>query len=158
MPDLITHALGPYFAARYTWKTDRASMVVFILGTMLPDLVSRPPNYALIRWFPLVNDLTGPLHSPFMAVLYCLVVSYLFAEPMRRKAYILLLAGSWVHLALDALQIHVGSGYYMLFPLSRWKHVQGLIWPEDSLFIVPVLLVCWLGLLIVQKTRKATRQ
>jgi hypothetical protein len=144
MPDLVTHALVPYLLVKFFKKFDQTSLVVFICGTMLPDLVSRPFNYIFVRTFPLINDFTGPLHSPLMALLYCLLVSYFFAEPVRKKVFIYLLTGSWIHLGLDALQIHVGSGYYLFFPVSRWKQVQGLIWPEDSLWAVPLLIVIWM--------------
>jgi hypothetical protein len=139
MPELITHTLAFFFIAR-RFLSDR-KLVLFLIGTMLPDLVSRPFNILLLRFYPLVSEFTLPLHSPLVVVLYCLLLCYFIQYNLRKQAFLCFLVGSFSHLSLDYLQKHIGPGYLPLFPFSRWYYENGLFWSEYSIYSAGLLAV-----------------
>ncbi len=148
MPDLLTHVATGYLARGAAPK--RLHPGVLILGVILPDIVTRP---IYIVW-PDAYWFVKPLHTPLGLVLLSLAVSGLFVPRDRQRALINLLAGSGLHLALDLLQKHLVGGYALLFPWT-WKSWEiGLIWPEQTLWLLPV----WLALCCLVFWRKKTGQ
>jgi hypothetical protein len=142
--DLITHT-----CTAVLWKAarNRPHVATFVAGTCLPDLFGRVPTMALtaLRWkLPFIPDwlvyLWNPLHMPFGIVLTCYVVSFLFPEATRRVAFLNLLGGGLLHMAVDLLQFHFGVGYLLLFPFSFWDFELGWIGSETTVLIVPFLL------------------
>lgn len=140
MPDLITHSAAAYFVTRSRfWQKFRT---LFFLGTILPDLLSRP-FYIL---FPKLFKLTTAMHTPIFVLLFCLLLAQLF-KSQRKQALSALLAGSGLHFGLDLLQRHLIGGYFWLFPFS-WRTFEiGLFWPEDTVRLIPV----WLSLIITSE-------
>jgi len=118
---------------------------VFALGVILPDLLSRPFHIL----FPSTYWFVVPFHSPLVCLLYCALISLVFAPGLRRICFLALFAGVALHLFLDSFQNQAGPVYYWLFPFSWKSGWFGLFWPEEALFFLPLtimiaLFVAWL--------------
>jgi hypothetical protein len=151
MPDLVTHTAAAYFLVRSPGF--QRFRVLFYLGTILPDLLARPLH---ILW-PQLLFYTLAIHTPFFMLIFCLMLSEFFAQPLCRTIFTYLYAGVVLHFLLDALQRHLGDGYYWLFPFS-WKSFEiGLFWPETLVTFIPLwllLIITMEGILwIIRKTR-----
>jgi hypothetical protein len=133
MPDLLTHLCAAQLLRRGLLAR---RFPLFALGTILPDIISRPIHILFPSAYPFVQ----PLHSPAVCAVYCALVSLLFVPPIRREAFACLLAGAALHLALDACQRQVGPEYLWLFPFSWRPGSIGLFWPEQALFLLPATL------------------
>jgi hypothetical protein len=142
MPDLVTHFAAAYFLkVPNRWSRFR---VPFYLGALLPDLLARPLSII----FPTISYVADSLHTPVVSVIVCLLIAQFFEREIRSGVRINLLLGIFLHFALDLLQKHITASYYWFFPVS-WKSFElGLFWPEDSLKVVPVLVI----LLIIVET------
>ena len=139
MPDLVTHFTIAYCASRpEKWAQYR---IFFYMGTILPDVVSRP-FYIL---FPSAYYYVYSLHSPVMVGLLCVLLSLFFENGLRKTVLSASLAGAGLHFILDLMQNHILDAYYWLFPFSWKTYDLGLFWPEDSLRLVPL----WLCLMLV---------
>jgi hypothetical protein len=121
---------------------------VFVLGSLLPDLVSRVPAAAALfvnqHFFPVPAFWVyfwNPFHLPLGILLTCCGVSFLF--PQQRRATVLpqLLAAGALHLLLDVLQRHTGLGYMLLYPFSTRDFEVGIIGSEASVGLAPFLLI-----------------
>lgn len=145
MPDIATHVLAAYLFKKASGINPLA---LFLLGTMLPDILSRP----LYMLFPGLFWAVRPFHSIFVIALVCLLISYLFPEAARKSTLKVLFAGAMLHLFLDLLQKTIYGGYPWLFPFSTYSPSLGLFWPEDPLFALPFLAAISLAIYI--KTRK----
>ncbi len=148
MPGLATHVLAAYLVRG---AAGIRPLALFLLGTMLPDILSRPLFFVIpgLYWF------TKPFHSVFVAVLVCLLFSYFFPEEGRRQAFKILLAGALLHLFLDLLQISIYPGYRWFFPFSAYSFSLGLFWPEEALLALPFLALASLILRLRSNRRKA---
>ena len=135
MPDLITHMAGAYLVKKGFRITK--FLVLFYLGAMLPDLVSRPFH---IIW-PQTLFASQAFHSPVGSFLICWLVSLFFREDQRKPVFWLLLSGSIVHLIMDAGQMHLIGGYLWFFPFSMKTFTAGLFWPEDSVRFLPYTMI-----------------
>ena len=139
MPDLITHTAVAYFILRP--KIFARYRVIFYLGTILPDLISRP-IYIL---FPKIVDYTIATHTPVFSLLVCLLLTQLFAQKIQRVVFLYLACGGALHFLLDILQRHLATGYTLLFPFS-WKSFEiGLVWPEQTVTLIPF----WIAAIII---------
>ncbi len=139
MPDLLTHFTAAYLITR-PWLVERFR-AIFYLGTVLPDLVSRP----LYILFPKLAIYTVACHTPIFVLFFCLLLAELFVPQIRRQVLFFLLTGATLHFLLDALQKHLFGGYYWFFPFSWQSGEIGLFWPEDPLRFIPL----WLLLIVV---------
>ncbi len=139
MPDLVTHAAAAYFITRPSRFRDLR--VLFYLGTILPDLLSRPLH---ILW-PHLHLYTIAAHTPLFMLIFCLLLSELFPPSMRRAVFGYSFAGAALHFALDLFQRHLGDGYYWLFPFSWRSFELGWLWPETSIRFIPI----WLALILI---------
>ncbi len=146
MPDLVTHiAFASFFADRkYRW-------VFFLLfGAILTDVTRLffllfESNYEAY-WFFYV------MHSPFIALLVVLLLSFLFSAKIRRIACLWMLLGVATHLALDALQIHFSKfSYPWIFPFSMEGSAWGLFWPEDPLYVAPFIALAAIVFFLIRK-------
>lgn len=131
MPDLLTHLCSAQLVRR--GLLDRL-FPLFALGAMLPDLLSRPAHILFPAAYPFVK----PLHSPLVCIPCCALLAFLFVPGIRRAAFACLLAGTALHLALDAFQRQLGPEYFWLFPFSWRSGALGLFWPEQALVFLPV--------------------
>lgn len=147
MPDLISHIASGYLA-RPNYR-QRQWMFIFLFGTILPDIATRP-IYIL---FPKSYWFVKPMHTPAGIFLMCLMLSGLFAPALRNKVLWHLLGGSALHLFVDLFQKHLQGGYPLAFPFT-WRTFEfGLFWPEQMLWFIP-LWVCGAAVVIVRKHRK----
>ena len=145
MPDLITHCSVAYlfrFLVPKLLLGNKNKLVLFVLGTILPDLLTR----GLFIFFPFLVTFLLPMHTPFVLIFICYFLCLFFEEGVRKGVFIALLSGSYLHLFLDFFQIHIGEEeYYWFFPFS-WKSYEiGLFWPEASVFSIPF----WLVLILI---------
>jgi hypothetical protein len=132
VPDLVTHTALGYFITR-KWP-HAALALLFLVGNMLPDLMTRPA-YIL---FPATYWWVYPFHTPLGAVVLCWGAAGLFRKPDRRTVFLVLTAGCMTHFVLDAFQKHAGVGYLWFSPFS-WRFTDGgLFWPEDALRWLPL--------------------
>lgn len=134
MPDLLTHFLVAYLLVQIIGIRRYASIIY--VGAILPDILSRSFMLADIcsYWF------FEPLHTPLVLILSCSLVSYFFEEEIRGEVFAYLLAGVSLHLFMDVFQKHMALGYPWLFPFSWTDCEIGLLWPELSIYFIPVLL------------------
>ncbi len=156
MPDLLTHSAAAYLSARRWFGepgVSRATAILFIVGTMLPDVLSRP-FYIL---FPALHWWVMPLHTPAGVLIVCWIITGFFQAAERRRVFIALTGGVLLHFLLDAPQKHIAAGYFWLFPFSWKTYEWGLWWSEDSVRIVPwvILLVAIVEILIRMKWKAA---
>ncbi len=65
----------------------------------------------------------------------------LFKLSQRKHICLFVIAGAVFHQLLDLIQKDIfGTGYKMFFPLNLDISI-GFIWPEDSIYVLPVLAV-----------------
>lgn len=146
MPDLATHVVAAYLVvkARPKWK---GLMTPFLLGTVLPDVLTRP----LYILFPAAFWFVFPLHTPLVLALVCYALSFLFEEHLRVKTFVAMYGGALFHIPLDLLQKSVTQAYAPLFPFSWASWSANLFWADESLLILSALLVfvlvryVWIG-------------
>lgn len=150
MPDLVTHYAVAHLAARRSW---RPATTMFLLGTLLPDLLTRPFYILLPQTYWLVT----PLHTPVGIVIVSWMIAVLFRVEARRQIFMALVLGAFLHFALDAMQRHLVAGYFWLWPFSWWTTERGLFWPEESLMIAPVLAATIILLELVLYLRRRAR-
>ena len=135
MPDLITHVSVAYFL-RKPFRIS-AHTPLFFLGTILPDILTRPV-YII---FPNLYRFVYPLHTPFTLILVCALISYFFEEKTRKVVFSSLFLGVLLHLLLDVFQKHLIGSNFWLFPFSDIDVGFGLFWQDDSVYAVPLLLL-----------------
>jgi hypothetical protein len=132
MPDLLTHLMIAQGCRKLGNGCSLTSC--FLIGTVLPDLLVRPFH---IMW-PSLFWFVMPLHTPVGLLLVCAFTSQFFRPPRQKLAFYNLLGGAALHLFLDLFQKHIKSGYLWFFPFSWSTPEIGLIWPETSLYLLPV--------------------
>jgi hypothetical protein len=110
MPDLLTHVAIAYGVQRCSSKLFSTSW--FLVGTILPDVMTRPFNIL----FPSASWFFMPFHTPAGLLLVSSLISEFFPAFMRRLVFLSLIGGASLHLFLDLFQRHSGGGYY-LFPV-----------------------------------------
>lgn len=148
MPDLITHISFASILFRATRFSRH--LVLFLLGTTLPDILTRT-FYIL---FPGTEWLVAPLHTPIGFTIVSLLAAFFFVREMRAGVFLALLAGGFLHMFLDAFQVGVGgAGYLWAFPFHNWSETFGFFGPEDSLYAAPFLLCIAIALEIFVRRR-----
>ena len=141
MPDLFAHFSSVYLPSRY--RRFRRYDALLVLGTVLPDLLSRIPIIIFVRWldFPVAYFFRA-LHTPIGVILICYLLSFLFVRSIRFKSFLALVVGSLVHLVLDLMQEQFFYGVYMpFFPFSITTVQWGWFHYNTSLLSFPVLLI-----------------
>jgi hypothetical protein len=143
MPDLLTH-----FMVAQGWRKGWQGSALtswFLVGTVLPDILTRPFSIS----FPSLGWWVMPLHTPLGLLLVCAFISRFCSVGQQGQVFYNLIGGAALHLVLDAFQKHIGSGYYWLFPFSWSSFNVGLFWPETSLYLLPLWLV--IGVLFIAR-------
>ncbi|HSE85710.1 MAG TPA: metal-dependent hydrolase [Candidatus Binatia bacterium] len=134
MPDLLSHVAIAYGAQRCSGR--RLSTPWVLIGTIIPDVLSRPFNIL----FPSVSWFFMPFHTPAGLLLLSALISEFVPASTRRLVVLSLVSGAFLHLFLDLFQKHTGGGYYLFFPFSWNKFEFGLVSPEASLYLFPIWL------------------
>lgn len=147
MADLLSHSLLAYLLGGRT--PSRRAMLLLITGTILPDVLAHLPLVRFVflprAWrfdVPIwVRDGFFVFHSPLPYALLIWAVALCLPAAGRRQAFISLLLGGWLHIAVDLLQLHLaGSPYFPAYPLLRGRWELGLFGTEASLYALPMLL------------------
>lgn len=148
MPDLITHVAISHLVRRpFELKgssSDKNSLrILFYLGTILPDILSRP-FYIL---FPATRDWVILYHQPIGLILVSSLLALIFDPAIRKRAWINLTAGGILHFILDSLQKQIISGVAWLWPFSWRVYGYGLMEAGDILHYIPL----WIILIIIME-------
>ncbi len=132
MPDLVTHTAAAWAFVRFVKPPH--IRVVFYLGSLLPDLLSRPVYIV----FPSLTTATVATHTPLFVIVACFLIAEAFQQRLRHQIRTALLLGSALHFALDAMQRHIGTSYFWFFPFSWSSPELGWFWPETPLEYIHV--------------------
>jgi hypothetical protein len=131
-----------------------------VAGTVLPDLGARVPSMGFSALAKAGADVPPEipyafevLHMPLGMLLMCWIIACFFTAEQRRPVFLNLLAGCFLHLALDLTQDHLGVGYLLGFPFSTADFELGWMGSEATVLLAPVFAACALGLWWV-RTRK----
>ncbi len=142
MPDLITHLAFTHLVKRpFELKGKVENIfpfrVLLYLGTILPDILTRP--WYII--FPATKSWTTCLHTPFGVILFSGLLTLFFNPVIQKRVFLNLFAGGMLHFFLDFFQSHIIGTNYWLFPFS-WKHVgYGLFNPGEIIPLIPLWIV-----------------
>jgi hypothetical protein len=131
-------------------RVDPHRTAIYYLGTILPDLLTRPFHIL----YPPCRPYVTALHSPFCCILASVVVARAFAPHLRATACRLLIIGALVHQLLDLIQKQVAMGYCIFFPFSTYSPTFALLWPDETLWLSPVLLL--VALILSWRERRRT--
>ncbi len=149
MPDLAIHLAAAAVARRAL--PGQAARMGLLLGTCLPDVAYKGLNIALhvTRDYAVVAD------SPVGVILLSYAASFLFVEEERRAAFGGLVAGSLLHLLLDACKAHLGMGGILVgLPLSLRPLGFEAYSPEQSVYLVLPVVALALGLEWIARRRR----
>jgi hypothetical protein len=135
--DLLVHVASAFVAAR-PLRDGRLRSIVY-LAVCLPDLLYK----SLLYLAGAPNTLCETTHSPLGLIPFCYVLSLLFEEEWRKRAFGALLGGAYLHLLFDLAKNYVGSGVILwAFPFSMEAVELGWYANEDSVFfMLPALAV-----------------
>lgn len=136
MPDLITHTLF-VLPLRYRYKK---TILFILLGTLLPDILGRISG-ALLSGLPIVGWYQLSIHTPFSMILFIYAFSFLFVQKERKSIFTFLILGTFIHFFLDFFQKQINLGYLWLFPFSFKTFNIPLIWPDETIFLIPILIL-----------------
>lgn len=136
MPDLITHTLAAYPLK----EKFPENILLILLGTILPDIPGRIPGII----FPdssFIGNYQAVIHTPLALLLFIYSFSFLFPQKERAMVFKFILLGTTIHLLLDMFQKTATFSYLWFFPFSfSWFQIP-LIWPDDTIYLIPVLLI-----------------
>lgn len=156
MADLLVH-FATAFAPGQALRDGRLRSVLY-LGVCLPDILYKSLLYlgGAPTW------LCEPTHSPLALVPWCYAAAMLFEEEWRPRAFGALLAGSWLHLLLDAGKDYMGQGVILWgFPFTMDRVEFGLYGPEDTATLmagsVVAIAVVELGALLRRRVTSPAR-
>src|SRR5215475_1238219 len=91
MPDLLTHLIVAEGCRKAT--RDGALTPWFLVGTILPDILTRPFNIL----FPPLFWFFVPLHTPVGIFFVCIAIIQFFPTAKRRSVFCNLLGGAALH-------------------------------------------------------------
>jgi membrane-bound metal-dependent hydrolase YbcI (DUF457 family) len=142
MPDLLTHTLFVYPSKKIFPK----QLVFILIGSILPDLLGRALgvfdiNSSLVYWYQLA------IHTPFSLFLFTYSLSFFFPQKIRKTVFVFILIGVFSHFFLDFFQKTITIGNFWFFPFSFASPQIHLIWPDESIFLIPVFILINLLLL-----------
>ena len=127
MADALTHFATAYLPAR--GLRDGRLRAILYVGVLLPDVLYK----ALLYCFGAPAWLAEPTHSPLGVAAMCYALALMFEESWRSRAFWALLAGSWLHILLDAAKNYMGMGVIpWAFPFSMdlvefgWYTLDGI--------------------------------
>ena len=132
MSDLLAHIAVSRLAAGRV--RNRTIVLLVLVGTALPDVVAKTLLLVVdASWIT-----TLPTHSIAGIVLMAFGASFLIEERIRAAAFLALLAGESLHVALDSLKHSLTGATYLLLPFSSRGYEAGLFASEDSLYVAPL--------------------
>jgi hypothetical protein len=142
MADLLTHYVSSRVAG--LGIRDRASLTLFGLGVLLPDLLGKP----LGEISGLPHLVAIPTHTPIGLVFACGALAMLFAAELRKRAFWAIYLGSLLHLLVDMMKDYLGRGAGVIFhPFSTRSYELGLYRSEDVFILLPanlgILAILW---------------
>lgn len=153
MPNTLAHLGIHGLTTRAFIKT--ADLKWIYLGCIIPDL---PWIFQRTVWLFSSNINLYDLRLYVVTqstLLFCIILSAAFASLSKNyfKTYLILSAGSLIHLLLDAMQIKWANGVHLFAPFS-WEMIRfDLFWPESF----PTYLITASGLLYFLITIKEIR-
>jgi hypothetical protein len=131
MADLLVHVASAFVVGR-PLRDGRLRSIVY-LGVCLPDLLYKTLLY-------LGNSptwLCEPTHAPLGQIPFCYAASLLFEEAWRKRAFVALLGGGWLHLLLDFAKSYMGAGVIpWAFPFSMETAELGWYYPDGSVALM----------------------
>ena len=143
MADLVSHVACGLIVKGATRGPLTSAMIA---GTILPDIGARVPALGFSALGKLGIEIPTTfsyifeaLHMPLGLLLACYLISLVFVVEQRRTAFLNLLGGAGLHLALDLAQHHLGVGYLLLFPFSTADFEFGWIGTEATVYAAPAL-------------------
>jgi len=120
-----------------------ALRLLFYLGTILPDILTRP-WYILI---PATHDWSFPFHTPAGALLACGILALLFEPGLQKAAFTRLSLGMVLHFILDGFQKQIIGNNFWLYPFS-WKDFgYGVLWAGELMRYIPM----WIALVVLME-------
>lgn len=143
MVDAATHLLTARLAGGLL--RDPRMRAVLYLGVLWPDLLAKCTS--IVLRCPVGFEV--PSHSLAGLAIASAGAALLFRPPDRAGAWLMLMAGSALHLAADCLKdFGVFPGLRLLYPFSARAFSLGLIRSEDSAYLMPaaaalLLLIEW---------------
>lgn len=134
MPDLVTHTTIGYLVRNRKWT--KPILLLFIIGTILPDVLSR--TFMII--FPQLKWFFHAFHTPIVIILFTLLFSLIFEKSLRLIVFKYVLLGAFFHCLLDFFQTGVSdTAYLWFFPFSATYDFRiGIFWAEDTLVLTPL--------------------
>jgi len=131
MADLLVHFASAYAVGRPL--RDGRLRSIFYVGVCLPDVLYK----SLLYLGGAPNWLCEPTHSPLALIPFCYAAALLFEEPWRKRAFLALLGGAWLHVLFDLGKNYMGSGVILwAFPFSMQTVELGWYAGEDSVFLM----------------------
>lgn len=142
MPDLITHMAFTHIASRpFIWGTRslsaNACRILIYLGTLLPDILTRP-FYIL---FPISNNWVTPIHTPFGMFIVTFIIILFFENKIRWQSYLFLNLGVLLHFLLDATQKKIIGNNYWFFPFSLKDLHWEWLWADEYVSYIPLTIM-----------------
>jgi hypothetical protein len=127
MTDLLVH-FATAFASGQALRDGRLRAVLY-LGVCLPEILHQGLLFlgGASPWVRL------PVHSPLGLLPWCFAAALLFEEEWRARAFGALLAGSWLHLLVEAGRDSMGEGEIAwAFPFTMERVGFALYRPQDT--------------------------
>jgi len=162
MPDLITHSIFNHILRRFYDYGKNVNpfsgvIVFFYIGTILPDILTRP--FYII--FPQTYEWIIFLHTPIAIIFFSSLFVQFLKAGIRNTAFANLIAGSFLHFLLDALQKQITGNNFWLFPFSWHNFGFGLLWAGQYLRFLPFSILILIGVELViflSQRRKGRKQ
>lgn len=127
MPDLAVHLCAAIVAGKAI--RNPSARVLFYVGNCLPDFADKALKLGAASPF----TFTEVTHAPYgiLCLSYALALS--FEAAWRARAFWLLLAGSLLHIGMDAMKSNLCHGTVIwAFPFRLDRHEFGWYSPETS--------------------------
>jgi hypothetical protein len=149
MPDLITHLVATHFISR-TPNLFRNKLLDFYnayrlliyLGTIFPDLISKP--LAFLSWK--LYNFSIALHSPFCVLIECFIFSQFIYIKNRKTTFGIMIFFSFFHILVDSLQEGINPGYQILYPFSFNRY--GFNWVSSEMYLQALVVFLIIAILI----------
>ena len=152
MADLLVH-FATAFAPGQALRDGRLRAVLYV-GVCMPDVLYK----ALLYLGHSPSWLCEPTHAPLGLIPICYAAALLFEEDWRPRAFGALLAGSWLHLLVDAGKDYMGMGVIpWAFPFSMDRIELGWYRPEDTGLLMLAAAVVVVVVEIGTRRRKPSR-
>ncbi len=146
MPDWMSHLLIGLILAEIL-SVRKKSLVA--LGSLLPDFLSK--FYLLSFYLGIPEWLSfSSFHTPVMAFLVIVLLAGLF-HYSQLKAIGLMTLGAMSHILADTTLKHFNSGQYLFFPFSFKLYALNWLWPDESIFVLPVLAVVYFAIVVCKR-------